>query len=281
MTVMTQPIDPHPAWPIAGVEAARERAAAEAAELVHWRAYDLQWQIFHRLRKFNVNHASQAYRHRYRTPLGSHALAYLFQQPAPNLTDETAQVTAVRAATRIWKAGPEAAHPIPLMSTYADLARKRDPRIPWDLRTEIANRCDDGMADDAVYVGLGYSTLDTPTGTFTEVCQAATSELDLPGVFLYVASGSEEWTDQQVIVAERRGPRDHNLTTIHTYRGLRAYQLSAPYPFAQVGLTTLHEESGWGPVLRWMWELDRVLHDADATRRALQHQQRTRRRRPS
>jgi hypothetical protein len=253
-----------------GVIAAERRAHQELADLRRWRDYDVQWQVFHRLRVLSANHSNQAWQRRYRGPLAPYALAYLFTQPAAKVEADAARVTEVHAATRLWKAGPESQHPIPLLSALIEQVRGRDPRLPWDLREEIANRSDPGMAVDAAYLGLGLSTLDTNTGTFAQVCQTASTELDIPGGILFVSTrSSDKPDDQQVIVADRRGATDMNVTTIHTYQGLTRYQHSSPYPFAEVYWKTLYGESGQGQLLRWMWELDRALCLADMTNRTM------------
>ncbi|GIF01110.1 hypothetical protein [Paractinoplanes rishiriensis] len=257
-----------------GLLANQQRACEEAAELAQWQAYDLQWQVFHRLREFSVNHGSQAWRLRYRTPLSAYALAYLFTQPA-DPGSRSSQLTVVRAATRLWKAGPESQHPVPLLSSLTGQVRGRDPRLVWDLREQIANRSDDGMTADAVYLGLGLSSLDTHTGAFAQVCQTATNEMDIPGVFLFLATGSADPVDQQVIIADRRCATDHNVTTVHAHRALSLFRLQAPYPFAHVELETLYQQSGYGQLLRWMWELDRALHEADHARREAATRRRT------
>ncbi|MEU4217354.1 hypothetical protein [Actinoplanes sp. NPDC026623] len=281
---MTYPLDPADQrltdFMPPGVVAAQQRALEDAADLQIWRAHDAQWRNFHRLRQFSVNHATQAWRRRYRSPLAPYALAYLFTQPIIGAAGSSS-IAEVRAATRLWKAGAESQHPIPLLAALSEQSRGRDPRLIWDLRTELANRSDDGMADDAVYIGLGLSSLDTPTGTWDQVCRQATSELDIAGTILYTSTGSEDPADQQVIVADRRGAFDVNVTTIHTYRGLGRYQRSSPYPFSNVQLHHLYEDSGHGPLLWAMRELDLVLHEADRQRRMAASGRREHRRRPS
>ena len=150
--------------------------------------------------------------------------------------------------------------------------RGRDPRLVWDLREEIANRCDDGMAADATYAGLGLSSLDTHTGTWAQVCQTAGNELDIPGLILYLSGrpadpAAADPGEHQVFVADRRGATDLNATTIHSHAGLDTFRGAAPYPVADVALHTLYHDSGHGPLLSAMYELDLVLYPADQQRR--------------
>lgn len=282
MSTVTNPTDPdhylHADLPPA-ILAAQQRARQDAHDLQKWRAHDLKWQVFHRLWRMNVNHAAQAWQHRYRNPLAPYALAYLFTQPT-EVTTVNSQNTTVLAATRLWKAGPESQQPLPLLSALTSQARSRDPRMPWDLRQEIANRSDDGMADDAVYLGLGLSSLDTHTGTWAQVCQHTTVERDIPGTILCLSTGSADPTDQQVIVADRRGVADRNNVTIHAHAALDRYYGASSYPFADRDLQTLYEQFGFESLLRAMRELDLVLKQADHQRRTMRPG-RDHRRRPS
>lgn len=278
MTPVTYHRDPHDlgmaGFVPTGVLAAQQHAREDAEDLRRWRVHDLRWQVFHRLRQLSVNHAGQAWQRRYRAPLAPYALGYVFTQPAADVAGGAARVTVVRAATRLWKAGPESRHPISLLRVLTEQALGRDPRLGWDLREEIANRCDDGMADDAVYAGLGLSSLDTHTGTWAQVCQTAGSELDIPGLIVYLSTqpadpAAADLGEHQVFVADRRSATDLNATTIHSHGGLDTFQGSAPYPVAEVSLHTLYHESGHGPLLQAMRNLDLVLHAADQQRRTM------------
>ncbi|MBM2623433.1 hypothetical protein JIG36_48855 [Actinoplanes sp. LDG1-06] len=260
---------------------AGHRAQLDPDDLQAWQQHDLRWQAFHRLRLLSVNHGTLAWQRRFRAPIAAYGLAYLFTQPIADATPDDARQTQVCAATRLWKAGPESQHVVPLLSALIHQVRARDPRRPWDLRTEIANRADQGMNTNAVYSGLGLSTLDTYTSSFAEVCQTANSELDVPGGILYVAGGPAGWADQRVIVADRRGASELNVTTIHTHNGLSRFRLDAPYPFAEVALHTLYQESGSGELLRLMWDLDQALREADEARRHATSSPQNRHRRPS
>ncbi|MCY1144049.1 hypothetical protein OWR29_39150 [Actinoplanes sp. Pm04-4] len=282
---MTYPPDPYSATSVPGghllpgVVAQQQRDAHDALEDDQYSVHDQQWQVFHRLRLLSVNHAQKGYRLRYRTPLSAHALAFLFVQPA---TAERAggRRSEVVAATRLWLAGPESRHAGPLLAELTRQARERDPRSVWDLREHLANRCDTAMGEHAVYLGLGLSSLDTAAGRFAQVCQTASTELEVGGSILYVATGSAEPEDQQIIAAERHGAGTFNATTIHSYRALSLYRLSAPYPFAEAGLHALYGDPVRGPLLEGMRLLDFTLRQADAERRAMQNGPRARRGRP-
>lgn len=286
-----------------GVQVARQQARQHAVGR-------LQWAMFHRLRQVNINHATAAWRGRYSMPLGPHALAFLFHQPEP-----TTGGIVVTAATRSWLAGPEAQHPIPLLEklttvtqqhttdtststgaagadghgqphttgTRAARPGRAEPVAPvWDLRTGLADRCDSQMAPDAIYAGLGFSTLNTTAGTFEEHCRTASTELDIPGAFCWLANPSGGPTDLQAMTAERAAARNMGTIAIHSYEALSTVQLTSDYPYAPVECQVLFEQSPYAHVLHRMWHLDQALRQADITRRAAAlDQPHTRRGRPS
>ncbi|GIF01625.1 hypothetical protein [Paractinoplanes rishiriensis] len=263
-----------------------------------------QWAIFHRLRKVNINHATMAWRNRYHMPLSPHALAFLFQQ-----ADPTTGGVRITAATRTWLAGPESQHPLPLFDRFITVTRQHalvpDPadgdgaatepnraaepgrarlhgarKAPpvWDLRTELADRCDPAMADDAFYAGLGYSTLDTPAGTFDQHCRAANSELDIPGGFCYLSNPSGTEDDLRVLTADRGAANGVGTIAIHTYEALATHPLDSDFPYAPTSIKVLLDQSPYRHVLPQMWHLDQALRHADDLRHQAADGPRTRRR---
>ena len=112
----------------------RAREAADAETLVR---QNLEWALFERAHALSARHASAAWERRFHRPLVPYALAALFRHRS---ADGGGMV--VTAATRLWLAGPDPADPVDLLSALVDLARARDPRRPWDVRTAIANRHD-------------------------------------------------------------------------------------------------------------------------------------------
>jgi hypothetical protein len=270
-----------------GVQAAQERER----EAVDQR---LEWEVFHRLWRLNCNHVGAAWRGRYKMPIAAYALALLFVQ------DDPRRGPTVTAATRTWLAGPEAEHRIPLLAKFTEVTlghsqqpdhrdisrpagrrRQRDVEV-WDLRDELADRCDEQMDPDAVYIGLGFSTLNTTAGgSFAEVCRTATTELDIPGAFCYVSNPSGGPDDHRVLTAERRAARDHGTVTICSHEAFTTAQLVSPYPYAPVSIEVLYQQSPHTLVLNRMWHLDQALRHADSTRRAALPAGRSRQGRPA
>ncbi|WP_433789579.1 hypothetical protein [Actinoplanes sp. CA-252034] len=233
----------------------REQEAADAETLVR---QNLEWSLFERAHALSVRHASAAWERRFRRPLVPYALAALFRQ-------RTADGMVVTAATRLWLAGPEPSDPVDLLTALVALARDRDPRHPWDVRTALANRHD--VPDQAVYTGLALSSLDTRTGTFAEACADARSELNIPGTILYLAGDPAVHGGQRALVADRRGADGHNALTISSHEALSTPVILSRWPYTRVALSLLYERSGYGRVLQRMSELDSEINAADAQRR--------------
>jgi hypothetical protein len=259
--IIPQPRAPYP-LPATAVgwqppaEQNRAREAADAATLVR---QNLEWALFERAHALSARHASAAWGRRFNRPLVPYALAALFRQRTP---DGTSMV--VTAATRLWLAGPESSDPVDLLSALLHLARARDPRRPWDVRTAIANRHD--VPDQAVYTGLAFSSLDTRTGTFAQACANARSELQIPGTILYLAGDPAAPGGQRALVADRRGADGHNALTISSHEALSTPVILSRWPYTRVALSLLYERSGYGRVLRVMTELDQEIHAAEEQR---------------
>ncbi|MEV4282454.1 hypothetical protein [Actinoplanes xinjiangensis] len=257
-----QPRTPHrsPAAAIGWQPPAEQNRAREAADAETLVRQNLEWALFERAHALSARHASAAWERRFHRPLVPYALAALFRQRA---ADGNAMV--VTAATRLWLAGPDPSDPVDLLSALVDLARARDPRRPWDVRTAIANRHD--VPDQAVYTGLAFSSLDTRTGTFAQACADARSELQIPGTILYLADDPAMPGGQRALVADRRGTDGHNALTISSHEALSTPVILSRWPYTRVALSLLYERSGYGRVLQVMTELDREIHAADEQRR--------------
>ncbi|MFC4066321.1 hypothetical protein [Actinoplanes subglobosus] len=238
-------------------EQQRAREAADAETLVR---QNLEWSLFERAHALSARHASAAWERRFNRPLVPYALAALFRQRTP---DGNSMV--VTAATRLWLAGPEPSDPVDLLAALVQIARTRDPRRPWDVRTALANRHD--VPDEAAYTGLAFSSLDTRTGTFAQACATARSELQIPGTILYLAGDPAMPGGQRALVADRRGTDGHNALTISSHEALSTPVILSRWPYTRVALSLLYERSGYGRVLQAMTELDREIHAADAQRR--------------
>ncbi|BEL03052.1 hypothetical protein Q0Z83_012430 [Actinoplanes sichuanensis] len=251
---------PAPAAAIGWQPPAEQHRAQEAADAETLVRQNLEWALFERAHALSARHASAAWGRRFNRPLVPYALAALFRE---RTADGSAMV--VTAATRLWLAGPEPSDPVDLLTALVDLARSRDPRQPWDVRTALANRHD--VPDRAVYTGLAFSSLDTHTGTFAQACEGARSELQIPGTILYLAGDQSMPGGQRALVADRRGTDGHNALTISSHEALSTPVILSRWPYTRVALSLLYERSGYGRVLRVMTELDREIHAADERRR--------------
>src|SRR5262252_357603 len=99
------------------------------------------------MRRMNLKHAQHAWDLRYSDPLAPYGLAFFFLQRA----EQPGRFT-VQAATKLWLAGPEVQDLPRLLFGLNDLVGRRMQAGPMDLRTELANRVDDAMDDDAYYI---------------------------------------------------------------------------------------------------------------------------------
>lgn len=271
-----------------GQREAEDRDRVEAEQHLEWSVVRRAWQL-------NTNHASQAWENRFRMPFSAHALAFLFHQP----DGRGGKGKEVKASTKAWLAGvPDAGNPVRLIGALigeieqqlkeapgdrpddhvADVrdskarrgrrASAPEPSPAWDFRTELCDRSDDGMADDAVYEGIVYSTLDTVAGSFAQLCQEVGTQLEIPGAFCYVSNPSGSYDDHRVLTAERAAARDFGTTTIHTYGALSTQPIASPYPYTSVDLQVFYSNRWpYHRVLNAMWHLDKALRVADLRRR--------------
>jgi hypothetical protein len=241
-----------------------DQAAAPARDLK--REANLRQQAVQRLRYMSIQHAMHAWEHRYRDPIAAYGLAFLYAQP-----DRRHGWLTLRAATKLWLAGPEAADLPRLLHRLNEAVTKQATDPDFDLRRDLANRVDDQMDEDAWYVGLGVSSLDTYSGTWEQACTTVDSYEDVPGQTRIVM------TDSTLIVCDRRGLSDFNSMTVHSTHSLSLSLVDAPYPWSLASANDLRGDPAHASVLRWMEELNLSLFRADNTRLvARQHEQTSR-----
>ena len=179
-----------PEWPGAAPEQ-HDRVAAEVRNLV-----------VDRLSQMNGQHALNAWEHRRKTPIGPHALGffYLDQVDAGGPPRYTA-----RAAARLFLDGEDVAFLPELLYKMVGIGRRRLSRgEDFDPLTVMA-RVQDEMSSRAQYLGVGVSSLETPSMSWAEVQRAAFGPLDIPGRGLAVL------TDGTRLLLER-GDRTHGPT---------------------------------------------------------------------
>ncbi|MEV6632814.1 hypothetical protein AB0M54_18900 [Actinoplanes sp. NPDC051470] len=228
------------------------------------REVNLRQQAVQRLRYMNIQHAMHAWENRYRDPIAAYAMAFLFAQPGSR-----PEWLTLRAATKLWLAGPEAADLPRLLYDLNKAIAEQAGNPSFDLRRDLANRVDEDMAADAYYVGIGVSSLDTCTGTWEHACSTVDSYEDVPGQIRILM------TDPTTIVCDRRGLSDFNTLTVQATNPLSLSPFDSPYRWGTVMVKQLQEDPAHGAVLRWMDELNLSLWRADNARLVARQQAQT------
>lgn len=227
-----------------GAVSAEAQAQATAA--------DLRSQVISRMRRMNVLHAQLAWQQRRRAPIAAYGLAFLFAYPDPRRPARFV----LGAATRLWKAGPESAHVDRLLFDFDQHVASLSRDKPLDIRTGLANRCDP-MPAEAVYTGVGLSSLDTHTGSWEQARDRVDSGSDIPGRILIVLS------DRTLIVCERRGLNEFNEFQVHCTHSLEIASGRALHPYSWVDAEQLRQDSQNLNVLRFLEQLHETLWQAD------------------
>jgi hypothetical protein len=137
-------------------------------------AAELRSQVVRRIRFMNFRHTEHAWDRRYRDPIGPHALAFLYSEPARG---KPARYT-LRTATRLFLAGPEVDDLPRLLHDMAGVVSRQGPG-GYDPRV-LADRTEE-MSPGAFYVGLAVSSLDTPAGPWSHLKQRLAGSIDVPG----------------------------------------------------------------------------------------------------
>ncbi len=226
------------------------------------REVNLRQQAVQRLRYMNIQHAMHAWENRYRDPIAAYGMAFLYAQPGPR-----PEWLTLRAATKLWLAGPEAADLPRLLYDFNKAITEQAADPSFDLRRDLANRADEDMAADAYYVGLGVSSLDTYTGTWEQACATVESYEDVPGQIRIVM------TDPTTIVCDRRGLTDFNTLTVQSTNPLSLSPFDSPYRWSPVTAKQLRDDPAHSTVLRWMDELNLSLWRADNARLVARQQE--------
>ena len=244
-------------------------------------AADVRRAAIHRLMVMNTKHLHNAWVQRRSDPLAPHGLAFLFVQPARQVRGITYYT--VSAATKLWLADEDTDVAMRLFRYYhkvKDLLAGPDT----DVR-DLADRRDPAMAEDASYVGLGLSSLDTSTGAWHDVLARGrvvaydtpasalgprrsrvplgapvSGEFDIPGSIRIVLA------DGATIVAERRGIPEYDQRIIHSTHSLNFDRLRGPYPWQNCTADELAADPAHGEILRWMGALNDLLFQVDQRR---------------
>lgn len=157
-------------------------------------AVGIRHQVVDRLVSMSARQAEHAWRRRRDRPVGPHAVAFLYL----DRTGET-DLFHVKAATRMVDDGPDVRDLPGLLDRLATLARDRYASTPggFDPKVHMTNR-HDRASGQAQYIGVGVSTLDTPTGSWEQVQGTARDAADVPGrCYVILSDGTVMLIDRQ------------------------------------------------------------------------------------
>jgi hypothetical protein len=218
-------------------------------------AIDVRNQVVGRLRRMNVLHAQHAWEQRYSDPLAPYGLAFLYAEPSSSRPDRLT----VRAATKLWLAGPETADLPRLLFGLNEYVGSRLSTAVFDVRTELANRSDE-MGPEAFYIGVALSTLDTHSGVWEQIRERVPHLADVPGRALIVL------TDQTTMICERRGFNEFNAYQIHSTHSLGDAFSNGVNPWSWSTPDLLRADPANTEILRWLDNLNLTLWQAENAR---------------
>jgi hypothetical protein len=170
---------------------------------------ELRNQIVDRLRRMNSLHLRHAWETRRRDPIGPHAVVFFYA--------DTASRRPLRyrlaCATRMFLDGEEVRDLPRLLFELGGIAEGYAQDGGFDPRSQMATRAEP-MSRDAVYVGAGVSSLDTPSGTWAQVLESGAGPVNIPGRCLaYLSDGG-------MILCDRRGQDEYGAFHIASTHSL-------------------------------------------------------------
>jgi len=173
----------------------QERVAAEIRNLV-----------VDRLSQMNAQHALNAWEHRRKTPIGPHALAFFYLEV---IEPGNPPRYATPIAARLFLDGEDVSFLPELLYKMVGIGRRRLAQgDDFDPLVTMARKQDE-MSTRTQYIGVGVSSLETPTRSWAEIQDSAFGPLDIPGRGLAVL------TDGTRLVLER-GDRSHGPTHVRS-----------------------------------------------------------------
>lgn len=159
-------------------------------------------EVVARMRRMSVLHTRAFWEQRRRDRLSPHAVAFFYLQP------DAPMIERLRTATRIFLADDDATDLPQLLHGMAEHAYDGYRDEPgFDPRTRMCNRCEP-MTADAVFVGVGVATLDTPYGGPVAAERRAHNELELPG------RGFARMIDGTYLLMDRGGKQQFNQLVV-------------------------------------------------------------------
>jgi hypothetical protein len=169
-------------------------------------AAEIRNLVVDRLAQMNAQHALNAWEHRRKTPIGPHALAFFYLD---QIDSGSPPRYATPAAARLFLDGEDVAFLPELIYKMVGIGRRRLARGEDFDPMVVMARQQDEMSTRVQYLGVGVSSLETPTLSWAEIQQAAYGPLDIPGRGLAIL------TDGTRLVLER-GDRSHGPTHVRS-----------------------------------------------------------------
>jgi hypothetical protein len=152
-------------------------APAETHEAIAARSHG---SVINRLQYMNSLHALHAWERRRSGPIGPHALAFVYAAADLRSLGPRPYYEA-RVGKRLFKAGEDVEDLVGLLYQMVDIADGYlDNGGIFDPLAQMTQR-DDEVPADAIYIGLGVSSLDTPAGRWKEMQTHTRSGMAIPG----------------------------------------------------------------------------------------------------
>jgi hypothetical protein len=172
-------------------------------------AADLRNQIVDRLRRMNALHLQHAWETRRRDPIGPHAVVFFYADTASHRPLRYR----LTCATRMFLDGADVRDLPRLLFELGGIAEGYREVGGFEPRTQMATRIEP-MPSRAVYVGLGVSSLDTPSGDWATVLASGAGPVNIPGRCLaYLSDGA-------MLLCDRRGADEYGAFHIWSTHSL-------------------------------------------------------------
>lgn len=138
--------------------------------------------VTNRLQFMNSMHAVHAWDGRRAKPIGPHGLAFLYADLDPH-SDPARPHYEARIATRLFLDGEDVDDLVRLLYELGAIAEDylKDGGVFDPLQHMVQRRKDSPVPPNAVYIGVGVSSLDSAGGRWRDIEQRVSSALEVPG----------------------------------------------------------------------------------------------------
>jgi hypothetical protein len=157
---------------------------------------EIRNQALDRMQQMNAQHGFWAWERRRSQPIGPHGIAFLYWD-TPGGGGRPSHIV-VAAATRLVHDDPDVRDVNRLLYRLCQLGRERYlPVGDFDPRKTMSNRAD-AMSSEALFLGVGVSTLDTADSTWEQTQERASGPHQIPGrCFIALRDGSKIVIDRE------------------------------------------------------------------------------------